>query len=157
MFDNIAIDFVGTNVGSGSKTYNINFCNELNSLQLKKKIKIFIFKNYYSQINNKIKKNKKVEFIFKPNFLSVGFIRILWIQFILPFELKYLGVKKLYSALNFCPIISHFFRIKVALCCHSNLPWVHFDLMPGSKIRNYFVKKTMELSIRSCDILLVNS
>jgi hypothetical protein len=42
MLDNIAIDFVGTNVGSGSKTYNINFCNELNSLQLKKKIKIFI-------------------------------------------------------------------------------------------------------------------
>ena len=25
MLDNIAIDFVGTNVGSGSKTYNINF------------------------------------------------------------------------------------------------------------------------------------
>jgi hypothetical protein len=157
MLDNIAIDFVGTNVGSGSKTYNINFCNELNSLQLKKKIKIFICKNYYPQINSKIKKNKQVEFIFKPNFYSVGFIRILWIQFILPFELKYLGVKKLYSSLNFSPIISHFFRIKVALCCHSNLPWVHFDLMPGSKIRNYFIKKTMELSIRSCDVLLVNS
>ena len=24
----IAIDFVGTNTGSGTKTYNINFCNE---------------------------------------------------------------------------------------------------------------------------------
>ena len=157
MFDNIAIDFVGTNVGSGSKTYNINFCNELNSLRLKKKIKIFICKNYYSQINNKIKKNKKVEFIFKPNFLSVGFIRILWIQFVLPFELKYLGVKKLYSSLNFCPIIANFFRIKVALCCHSNLPWIYFNFMPGNFIRNFFVKKLMEYSIYSCDILIVNS
>ena len=27
----IAIDFVGTNTGSGTKTYNINFCNELNA------------------------------------------------------------------------------------------------------------------------------
>ena len=153
----IAIDFVGTNIGSGSKTYNINFCNELNSLQLKKKIKIFICKNYYSQINNKLKKNKKVEFIFKPNFLSIGFIRILWIQFVLPFELRYLGVKKLYSSLNFSPITANFFRIKVALCCHSNLPWVHFNLMPGGKIKNYFVKKLMELSIYSCDILIVNS
>ena len=153
----IAIDFVGTNIGSGSKTYNINFCNELNSLQLKKKIKIFICKNYYSQINNKLKKNKKVEFIFKPNFLSIGFIRILWIQFVLPFELRYLGVKKLYSSLNFSPIIANFFRIKVALCCHSNLPWIYFNFMPGNFIRNFFVKKLMEYSIYSCDILIVNS
>ena len=55
-----AVDFVGTNLGSGSKTYNINFCNELNSIKLKNKIKIFICKNYYSQINKKIKKNKNV-------------------------------------------------------------------------------------------------
>ena len=31
----IAIDFVGTNIGSGTKTYNINFCNELESFELK--------------------------------------------------------------------------------------------------------------------------
>jgi len=30
----IAIDFVGTNLGSGTKTYNINFCNELTSIDL---------------------------------------------------------------------------------------------------------------------------
>ena len=33
----IGIDFVGTNLGSGAKTYNINFCNELNSMQLSEK------------------------------------------------------------------------------------------------------------------------
>ena len=157
MLDNIAIDFVGTNVGSGSKTYSINFCNQLNSLQLKKKIKIFICKNYYSQINKNVKKNKKIEFILKPNFLSIGFIRILWIQFVLPFELKYLGIQKLYSPLNFCPFFANFFSIKVVLCCHSNLPWIYFDLMPGNLVRNFFVKKLMEYSIHSCDILIVNS
>ena len=152
-----AVDFVGTNLGSGSKTYNINFCNELNSIKLKNKIKIFICKNYYSQINKKIKKNKNVEFILKPNFLSISFIRILWIQFILPFELKYFGIKKLYSPLNFCPILAQFFNIKVVLCCHSNLPWVYFNLMPGNLIRNFFVKKLMEYSIFSCNVLIVNS
>jgi glycosyltransferase involved in cell wall biosynthesis len=151
------IDFIGTNVGSGSKTYNINFCNELNSIKLKNKIKIFICKNYYSQINKKIKKNKNVEFILKPNFLSISFIRILWIQFILPFELKYFDIKKLYSPLNFCPILAQFFNIKVVLCCHSNLPWVYFNLMPGNLIRNFFVKKLMEYSIFSCNVLIVNS
>jgi len=157
MSDNIAIDFIGTNLSSGSKTYNINFCNKLNSLKLKNKVKIFICKNYYIQISNKSKKNKKIEFILKPNFFSIGFIKIFWIQFILPLELKILKIKKLYSPMNFSPILSNFFKIKVVLCCHSNLPWVHFDLMPGNKIRNYFVKKIMELSIRSSDVLIVNS
>jgi glycosyltransferase involved in cell wall biosynthesis len=153
----IAIDFIGTNVGSGSKTYNINFCNQLYFLKISKKITIFISKNYYSQINNKIKNQNNLKFIIKPNFLSISFIRIFWIQFILPLELKILGIQKLYSPMNFSPVLSNFFKIKVVLCCHSNLPWVHFDLMPGSKIKNYFVKKLMELSIHSCDILIVNS
>lgn len=153
----IAIDFIGTNVGSGSKTYNINFCNQLHFLKISKKITIFISKNYYLQMNNKIKNLNNLKFIIKPNFLSISFIRIFWIQFILPLELKILGIQKLYSPMNFSPVLSDFFKIKVVLCCHSNLPWVHFDLMPGSKIRNYFVKKLMELSIYSCDILIVNS
>jgi glycosyltransferase involved in cell wall biosynthesis len=153
----IAIDFIGTNIGSGSKTYNINFCNQLYFQKISKKITIFISKNYYLQINNKIKNKNNLKFIIKPNFLSISFIRIFWIQFILPLELKILGIQKLYSPMNFSPILSNFFKIKVVLCCHSNLPWVHFDLMPGNKIKNYFVKKIMELSIRSCNVLLVNS
>lgn len=157
MLGDIAIDFVGTNAGSGSKTYNINFCNELNSIKLKNKIKIFICKNYFFQIDKQIKKNKKIEFILKPNFLSIGYIRIFWIQFILPFELKYLGIKKLYSPLNYCPIFARFLKIKVLLCCHSNLPWVYFNMMPGNLIKNFLVKKLMEYSIYNCNILVVNS
>jgi glycosyltransferase involved in cell wall biosynthesis len=157
MLDSIAIDFVGTNLGSGSRSYNLNFCNELSFFQLKKNIKIFICKNYYSHLNYSIKKNRKIEIILKPNFLSIGIIRLLWIQFILPFELKYLGIKKLYSSLNFSPVIAKFLGIKVVLCCHSNLPWVYFNLMPGNLVRNFFVKMLMELSIYYCDILIVNS
>ena len=46
----IAIDFVGTNLGSGTKTYNINFCNQLNKVELTENIKIFICKSYLNHI-----------------------------------------------------------------------------------------------------------
>ena len=38
----LAIDMVGTNLGSGTKTYNINFCEYLNKRSLNEKIYIFI-------------------------------------------------------------------------------------------------------------------
>jgi glycosyltransferase involved in cell wall biosynthesis len=153
----IGVDFVGTNFASGTKTYNINFCNELNSLKFPKEIKIFICKNYFFQINNKLNKNNNIEYIIKPNFLSITFFRIIWMQFIFPLELKFLGIKKLYSPMNFSPILAKFLNIKVALCLHSNLPWVYFNLMPGNVIRNFITKKLMEKSIYICDILIVNS
>ena len=82
---------------------------------------------------------------------------MLWMQLIFPFELKLLGVKKLYSPMNFTPFVSKFFNIKSVLCLHSNLPWVYFDLMPGNLIKKFFIKKLMEISIYSCDVLIVNS
>ena len=46
----IAIDFVGINIGSGTKTYNVNFCNELETINLNEEIIIFVCKNYINQI-----------------------------------------------------------------------------------------------------------
>ena len=40
----IAIDFVGTNLNSGTKTYSINFCNELNAQNVDFNDKDFILK-----------------------------------------------------------------------------------------------------------------
>ena len=57
-------------------------------------------------------------------------------QFIFPFELKLLGVKKVYSPLNFSSIIAKFLNIKTILCIHSNLAWVYFSLMPNNILRN---------------------
>ena len=154
---NIGIDFVGTNSGSGTKTYNINFCKEISTLALSSNIKIFICKNYLKQINGNLKKNRKIKYIIKPNFLSITFVRLIWMQLVLPLELKLLGVEKLYSPMNFSPILVKFLNIKTVLCLHSNLPWVYFNLMPGSTIRNFLTKKLMEISIRNCDLLIVNS
>ena len=89
----IAIDFVGTNLGSGTKTYNINFCNELSSLDLTQNVKIFICKNYLKELSRKINENNQIEYVIKPNFLSITLLRLLWMQFIFPFQLKLMGIK----------------------------------------------------------------
>ena len=153
----IAIDFVGTNLGSGTKTYNINFCNQLSKVELTENIKIFICKSYLNHIPIEINQNNRIEYIVKSNLLSITLLRLLWMQFILPFELKLQGVKKIYSPMNFSPILAKFLNIKIVLCLHSNLPWVYFNLMPGNRLRNFFTKKLMELSIYTSDHLLVDS
>ena len=153
----IAIDFVGVNIGSGTKTYNINFCNELETINLKEDIIIFVCKNYINQISFGEKKNLKIRYVLKPNFFSNIVIRLIWMQFILPFELKLRKVKKLYSPMNFCPVFAKFFKIKVVLALHSNLPWVYFNLMPGNSFRNLITKKLMEMSIFTCKTLIVDS
>ena len=65
----IAIDFVGTNIGSGTKTYNINFCNELESFELEEDIIIYISKDYFNQI--KFQQNKNLNFICKNVFVKI--------------------------------------------------------------------------------------
>ncbi len=153
----LAFDFIGTNIGSGTKSYNINFCNELENTELKENILIFLTKIYYSQINFNEKKNPKIKYIIKSNLLSNIFIRLIWMQLIFPFELKLLSAKKLYSPMNFCPFFLKLFNIKVILALQSNLPWVFFNTMPGNKLRNLITRKFMEISISSCNLLIVDS
>ena len=132
----IAIDMIGTALGSGTKTYNINFCKYLNRINKDQKIFVFLTKEYLEKINST--KNINITYIQKSSILTNIFLRILWMQFILPFELKKLKVIQLYSPMNFGPIFLKLFRIKLTLALHSNLPRVYFSKMPGKKIRNFF-------------------
>lgn len=152
---NIAIDMIGTALGSGTKTYNINFCKYLNKINKDQKIFIFLTKEYLEKINST--ENINITYIQKSSILTNIFLRVLWMQFILPFELKKLNVIQLYSPMNFGPIFLKLFRIRLTLALHSNLPWVYFSKMPGKKIRNFFTKVLMEISIRYCDNLIVDS
>ena len=61
----LACDFIGTNIESGTKSYNINFCDELENTELKENILIFLTKIYYSQIQFKEKKKPKNKIYFK--------------------------------------------------------------------------------------------
>ena len=146
---------VGTSLGSGTRTNNLNFCEYLNKAKLNQKIYIFVSKNYKENISNH--NNSNIEYIFKPKFLSNIFFRIIWMQFFFPFELKKLKVDKLYCPMNIGPVLLKFFKIKFVLALHSNLPWVFFSKMPGNIIRNKFTKFIMEMSIFACDSLIVDS
>ena len=150
-----AIDMIGTSLGSGTKTYNLNFCENLSKLNLKKKIYIFITEDYLKNIS--ITKNEKIKYVIKSNFLNNIFFRMLWMQLFLPIELKLLKVDQLFSPMNMGPIFLKFFNIKLILALHSNLPWVFFSKMPGTLFRNILTKYLMEISIRSCDKLIVDS
>tara|TARA_Y100000816_G_scaffold292608_1_gene289047 strand:- start:8412 stop:9548 length:1137 start_codon:yes stop_codon:yes gene_type:complete len=153
----IAIDFVATDTNSGTKTYILNFCEEIDKLPLEYNIIIYLTKNYYNQISISKKKNKKIKYVIKSNIFSNIFLRLIWMQFILLFNLKREKVRTLFSPMNFCPLLSNVFKIKIILGLHSNLPWVYFNLMPGSKIRNYLTKKFSEISLRLSSKIIVCS
>ena len=150
----LAIDMVGTNLGSGTRTYNTNFCEYLEKKTFNEKIYIFITKNYKADTNTQ---RDNIKYIIKPNFLTNIFFRVVWMQFFLPFELKKLKVDKLYSPMNFGPVFLKLFKINFVLALHSNLPWVYFSKMPGNIIRNKLTKFIMEKSILACDSLIVDS
>ena len=152
----LGVDLVGTNIESGTKTFNINLLNQFLKKKYKNKINIFICKNYLKYITAEtIPKN--INLIVKPNFLSINFLKIIWMQIIFPLELIKLRASKVYSPMNYCPLICKLFKIQIILTVHSNLPWVYFDKMPGSKLKNFFIKKMMQFSINASDKLIVNS
>ena len=134
----IAIDMVGTNQMSGTKSYNINFCEDLIKKKIKHKIFIFITKSYRKNLLTP--KYKNIKYVIKPDYLSITWIRIIWMQFFLPFELKSLHICRLYSPMNLAPIIIKIFKIKLILAIHTNLPWVDFAKMPGTFIRKMFMR-----------------
>ncbi len=142
---NLAIDFVGTCKESGTKTYNLNFLQKLKYFQSNNIIHIFLTKNYEREL--KLKANKNIKLIILPNYFSITLIRILWMQIILPFHLLFLNVDTLFSPMNIAPIILRYIGIKSFLGLHTNLPWININLLPGSYLRNFLMKKLIEISI----------
>ncbi len=153
----LAIDLICTSNNSGTKSYNSNFCKNFSECLLEDNVTIYICNNLYNEIKKDLNYNKKINYEIKSNILSITFFRLIWMQFILPISLKKKNIDILYSPMNFVPLIIKKLNIKSVLCLHTNLPWVHFEKMPGNIIRKIFIKKIMELSIRVCDKLIVNS
>ena len=154
----IAINMISTKIGSGTKTYNINFCNELAKCKnIKHELYIYICQNYLKFINKKIKNHPKINLIVKSDILSNQFIRLIWSQLVLPLEIKFRAIQTLFSPMNVAPLLINFLKIKSILALHSNLPWNFFHLMPGRYFKNIITKKMMEYSIYHCENLIVDS
>lgn len=153
----IAIDLVCTSKNSGTKTYNSHFLKYLTKLSQDDEITIYLCKEMFNSLSNKIKLTNNIKYEVKSDILSITIFRILWMQFLLPLDLIKKNIKKLYSPMNFIPLFIKFFKIETILCLHSNLPWVFFSKMPGNIFRKILTKYLMELSIKYCDKLIVNS
>ena len=154
----IAINMVATSLGSGTRTYNINFCNEIvNNKNIKNQLYIYLCKNYLKYINKKILNHPKIKVVVKPDFLSNSFLRLIWTQLILPIEIKFKKINTLFSPMNIAPLFIKIFNIKSILALHSNLPWNFFHLMPGNFIKKILIRKMMYYSILSSDKLIVDS
>ena len=151
----IAIALIGTTINSGTKTYNVNFLNQINNKSFEEKIIVFITKSYLDEKKKNL--NQNIKYIFKSNILNNNFFRLLWMQFILPFELKYYGVKTFFSPMNYAPLFLKLIKIKSVLAVHSVLPWSYFNYLPGSFIKKLLIKKIMELSIFNADKIIVPS
>ena len=72
----IAIDMTGTNFMSGTKTYNLNFCEHLIKKEMKQKIFIFICKNYKEYLLNSNNKNIKHHLSFAIIYLKMQKLQI---------------------------------------------------------------------------------
>ena len=153
----IAIDLVCTSKNSGTKTYNFHFLKYLSKLNKDDEITIYLCKEMFNSLSNDIKLNNNLKYEVKSDILSITIFRIFWMQFLLPLDLKKKNIEKLYSPMNFMPLFIKFFKIETILCLHSNLPWVFFSKMPGNIFRKILTKYLMELSIKYCDKLIVNS
>ena len=151
----IAIALIGTTINSGTKTYNVNFLNQINNKSFEEKIIVFITKSYLDEEKKIL--NQNIKYIIKSNVLNNNFFRLLWMQFILPFELKYYGVKTFFSPMNYAPLFLKLIKIKSVLAVHSVLPWSYFNYLPGSFIKKLLIKKIMELSIFNADKIIVPS
>ena len=152
----LGIDLIASDLASGTKSFNTNLLNQFLKNKSKEKIFIFITRHYFNNIGVK-KIPTHIKLIIKPNFLNTYLLKIVWMQIILPFELKILGVNKIYSSMNYCPLICKLFNIEMILNIHSNLPWVYFSKMPGPIIKNILIKYLMFISIKLSDKLVVNS
>ena len=144
----LAINLTGTPLESGTRTYCVNFLRVLNKTKIKQdcsNITIFITSNYLNDL--RFRQSKKINIVKVSNIYSTGFFKFIFDQFFLPLYLIFNPVDKLFCPINYCPILLKFSKIEIILGIHSNLPWLHFNMMPGNLFKNIFIRLLMTASI----------
>jgi len=98
-----------------------------------------------------------------PNLVKMGdnfnksIVRFLWMQTLLPLILWKLNIQILLSPLNSAPYVLKFSRIKSYLVIHSNLPWLHQELLPYGKIKAILLKLFKNISLTCADYIITVS
>ena len=151
----IALNLIGTNKNSGTKTFNLNFFKQIDLSSIDDDIIIYIPKSYINDTQIEFPKN--IKFKIKSNLFENFFIRFMWMQLILPIDLKVNKVKVLFSSSNYSPFLLKFLNIKSVLFVHTVMPWEFLSLLPGNIIKRFFIKKMMEVSIYNSNLIIVPS
>ena len=151
----IALNLVGTDSNSGTKTYNVNFLNQLNLNHSSEDLIVYVSKSYTLDLN--LRSSKKIKYKIKSDLFNNFILRFFWMQFLLPIELKINNVKTLFSGSNYSPFLIKVLNIRSVLFVHTVIPWQYLDLLPGSKIKNFLIKKMMEISIFNSQVIIVPS
>ena len=97
----LAIDLVCTSKNSGTKTYNSNFCKSLSECLVEDYLVVYICNDLYKELKNELRINKNISYIIKSDILSITIFRIIWMQLILPFQLKKKNIDIIFSQMNF--------------------------------------------------------
>ena len=147
----IALDFVATFKPSGSKTYVLNFLNNLIAQDIKGIYYVFTTRNYCKVLKNN---NPNIKIFGIPNIFSNSLFKFFWIQFLLPLILILFKFNKIFSPLNYTPIILRISNIKKILLIHSNLPFKKLSYIPGNYFKNQMINFLMNHSIFSCNHLI---
>lgn len=151
----IALNLVGINKNSGTKTFNINFLKQIELSNIEENIVIYVSKSYVDKL--KIQGSKKIKIKIQSDLLENFIFRFLWMQFILPIDLKLEKVKVLFSSNNYSPLILKYINLESVLFVHTVMPWHYFHLLPGNFFKKYFIKKIMEFSILNSKNIIVPS
>lgn len=119
-------------------------------------------KNNYIIYSNDIiydflKEQKVPNLFFLGDLFNKSYVRFFWMQLYLPYILWKLKINILLSPLNSAPYLLKFSRIKSYLVIHSNLPWLHQELLPYGKIKATLLKLFKNISLLCADYIITVS
>lgn len=147
----ISINVASPFEGGGFNTYNKYLLKNL--AKIDKKNNYFVYVDEKNSANYSINQNN-INFIRKSSFLNNSILRIIWMQFFLPFSLIYNRIDVHVSTMNISPLILKFTRIKSILIQHSNLPWVYPKEFSKNYIELFLKRSLMSLSIYFADSII---
>lgn len=150
----ISINVVSPFEGGGFNTYNKYLVNNIAKLDKENYYFIYIDEN---NVQNYLISQPNVKIIKKSKLLNNSFLRILWMQFILPFTLMRNRIDVHVSTMNISPLLLKFSSIKSILIQHSNLPWIYPYEFSKNIIKLYVTRVLMSLSIYFSDTIICDS
>ena len=150
----ISINVVSPFESGGFNTYNKYLVNNIAKLDKKNYYYIYVdynnFKNYQIYQPN-------IKIIKKSQLLNNSALRIIWMQFILPFSLIYNQVDIHVSTMNISPLFLKLSRTKSILIQHSNLPWVYPNEFSKNLLKLFLTRSLMSLSIYFSDTVICDT